>query len=116
MNLQLNSIDPGFRTPQHICSRVVLVSVPAGWGCSTVLDRVEAEITSQDAAPVASTIRINSEVLPDLASLQAQMLRSLLAAVTGRHRTAALLGLDRPAPLNSRSALAACFSLAWPLA
>ncbi|MFI5067542.1 MAG: hypothetical protein ACHP9Z_26660 [Streptosporangiales bacterium] len=82
---------------RHISSRVVLVKVPPGWGRTTVLDHFEAEITGQENASVTLTIRINGQELPDPASLQAQVLRSLLAAATGRHRAAELVGLDRPA-------------------
>jgi hypothetical protein len=76
-------------------SRVVLVSVPPGWGCTTVLDRFEADITSRDDTPVVVTVRVNGLDLRDeTIGPQAEKLRACLAEVGSRHRAAELLGLD----------------------
>jgi tetratricopeptide (TPR) repeat protein len=78
----------------HTGSQVVLVSVPDGWGRTTVLNRFEADITSRDDAPVTLTVRVNGLDLRDEPALQAQLLRACLAGAARRPRAAELLGLD----------------------
>jgi hypothetical protein len=75
-------------------SRVVLVAVPRGWGRTTVLDRLAAAV-SADEAPVTLTARIAGKGLPEGRGAQAAVLRECLATAAARHRVAELLGLDR---------------------
>src|SRR5690242_19392909 len=78
----------------HTGSQVVLVTMPPGWGRSTVLDRFAARLASRGEAPVTLTVRIDGQKLPGEPALQAQVLRACLAEAARRHRAAELLGLD----------------------
>lgn len=85
----------------HTGSRVVLLKVPSGWGRTTVLDRLEAETSGGEDAPVTLMLRINGRDLPDGVGLQAQALRTRLARVLHPRpgetfRAVELLGLDEP--------------------
>jgi hypothetical protein len=75
-------------------SGVVLVAVPPGWGRTTVLDRLAAA-ASADEAPVTLMARVSCRVLPDESGLQAAAVREHLGAAASQHRVAELLGLDR---------------------
>ena len=77
---------------RRIGSRVVLVSVPSGWGRTTLLEQFAA-VTEQDDAPVTLLVSISSKLLPDGAGVQAQVIRDLLMEAGLRRRAAELLGV-----------------------
>ena len=76
-----------------IGSHAVLLAGPAGWGRSTVLDRLP-EIIRADA-PIGLEVRINGRSLPDGAGLQAPALRDSLLGPEVRRQAAALLCRSR---------------------
>jgi hypothetical protein len=73
-------------------SHAILLAEPAGWGRSTVLDRLP-EIIRTDA-PVLE-VRINGRSLPDGPGLQAAALRDSLLGAGVRRQAAALLCTTR---------------------
>jgi hypothetical protein len=73
-------------------SHAILLAEPAGWGRSTVLDRLP-EIIRTDA-PVLE-VRINGRSLPDGPGLQAAALRDSLLGAGVRRQAAALLCTSR---------------------
>ena len=73
-------------------SHVILLAEPAGWGRSTVLDRLP-EIIRTDA-PILE-VRINGRSLPDEPGLQAAALRDSLLGAGVRRQAAALLCTSR---------------------
>ncbi|MGH3156202.1 MAG: hypothetical protein ACRDNF_06470 [Streptosporangiaceae bacterium] len=75
-------------------SRAVLLAVPAGWGRSTVLDRL-AEVISHADTPAALMVRISGRSLPERSGLQALELRDSLMAAGVRQRAAEVLCLGR---------------------
>jgi AAA ATPase domain len=74
-------------------SHAVLLAGPAGWGRSTVLDRLP-EIIRADA-PISLEVRINGRSLPDGPGLQAPALRDSLLGAEVRRQVAALLCRSR---------------------
>jgi hypothetical protein len=73
-------------------SHAILLAEPAGWGRSTVLDRLP-EIIRTDA-PILE-VRINGRSLPDGPGLQAAALRGSLLGAGVRRQAAALLCTSR---------------------
>jgi hypothetical protein len=73
-------------------SHAILLAEPAGWGRSTVLDRLP-EIIRTDA-PILE-VRINGRSLPDGPGLQAAALRGSLLGAGVRRQAAALLCTTR---------------------
>jgi hypothetical protein len=76
-----------------IGSHAVLLAGPAGWGRSTVLDRLP-EIIRADA-PIGLEVRINGRSLPEGPSQQAPVLRDRLLGAEVRRQAAALLCRSR---------------------
>jgi Tetratricopeptide repeat len=79
---------------QGMTSRVVLAAVPPGWGRTTVLNELAAA-AEDDGSPVTLVARVSGRELPDVAGVQAAVLRECLSAIAARHRAVELLGLDR---------------------
>jgi hypothetical protein len=73
-------------------SHAILLAEPAGWGRSTVLDRLP-EIIRTDAPSLE--VRINGRSLPDEPGLQAAALRDSLLGAGVRRQAAALLCASR---------------------
>jgi hypothetical protein len=73
-------------------SHAILLAEPAGWGRSTVLDRLP-EIIRTDAPTLE--VRINGRSLPDGPGLQAAALRDSLLGAGVRRQAAALLCTSR---------------------
>jgi hypothetical protein len=73
-------------------SHAILLAEPAGWGRSTVLDRLP-EIIRTDAPSLE--VRINGRSLPDEPGLQAAALRDSLLGAGVRRQAAALLCTSR---------------------
>jgi hypothetical protein len=73
-------------------SHAILLAEPAGWGRSTVLDRLP-EIIRTDAPTLE--VRINGRSLPDGPGLQAAALRGSLLGAGVRRQAAALLCTSR---------------------
>jgi hypothetical protein len=80
--------------PGGIGSHAVLLTGPAGWGRSTVLDQL-AEIISGADAPVSLMVRISGRSLPDGSGLQAAALRDALLGAEVRRQAAELLCRSR---------------------
>ncbi|HEY4854474.1 MAG TPA: hypothetical protein VII22_27115 [Streptosporangiaceae bacterium] len=77
-----------------IGSHAVLLTGPAGWGRSTVLDQLP-EIISRADAPISLEVRINGKSLPHGPGLQAPALRDGLLGTEVRRQAAALLCRSR---------------------
>jgi hypothetical protein len=77
-----------------IGSHAVLLTGPAGWGRSTVLDQLPGIISRADA-PIGLAVRINGRSLPDGPGLQAPALRDGLLGAEVRRQAAALLCRSR---------------------
>jgi hypothetical protein len=75
-------------------SRAVLLAVPAGWGRSTVLDRL-AEVIGHADSPAALMVRISGRSLAERRGPQALELRDHLMTAGVRQRAAELLCLGR---------------------
>jgi hypothetical protein len=73
-----------------IGSHAVLLAEPAGWGRTTVLDRLP-EIISKADDPISQVVRIDARTLPDGPGLQAPALRDGLLGAEVRRQAAALL-------------------------
>ena len=78
-----------------ICSRVVLVEVPPGWGATTVLQEFKAMVIDADL-PVAISVSLNEKLLAGRAA-EAKALSDALLAPLDRSRLARLFGLDTAA-------------------
>ena len=78
-----------------ICSQVVLVAVPPGWGRSAVL-REFAAIAGGDDGPVTLVAEISGDLPPGRA-VQAKELRDALTAFSSQPRVVQLLDLDKAA-------------------
>ena len=78
-----------------ICSQVVLVAVPPGWGRSAVL-REFAAAAGGDDGPVTLVAELSGDLPPGRA-VQAKELREALAAFGSQPRVARLLDLDKAA-------------------
>jgi hypothetical protein len=82
-----------------IGSRAVLVEVPQGWGCSTLLDQF-AELIGQDDGPVTLVARVQASLVRDVpggVAGRARMVADMLAGAGQRHLVARRTGVDRPA-------------------
>src|SRR3984893_5297337 len=77
-----------------IGSHAVLLTGPAGWGRSTVLDQLP-EIISRADAPISLEVRINGRSLPDGPGLPAPALRGGPLGTEVRRQAAALLCRSR---------------------
>jgi hypothetical protein len=77
-----------------IGSHAVLLAAPAGWGRSTVLDKLPEIISTADT-PVSLVVRLSARSLPTGPGLQALAVRDSLLAVDVRRQAAALLCRSR---------------------
>jgi tetratricopeptide (TPR) repeat protein len=76
--------------------KIVLLSVPPGWGRSTVLDQLAEDSWPRDGNPVTCIFRIEGKQLSGGPGQQAADVRARLADACARHPVARALGLDRP--------------------
>jgi hypothetical protein len=84
-------------------SHIVLLTGPAGWGRSTVLDQLP-QLMSAAGRPVGLEVRINGKSLPAGPGARAAAVRDSLLGVDIRQQVAALLcrsGLRRPRRLGT---------------
>jgi hypothetical protein len=79
-----------------LSSRIVLLSVPAGWGRSTVLDCFANRIEAPNGGPVTALFRIGAEAVLEGGGSQASEVRKALADAYTQHPEAKAAGVDRP--------------------